>query len=604
MNKIININLAQRIIPMSESAYNALNDYLNILKRYFSKEEGGDEILRDMEDRIGELLQEKIKKGLVYISDADVEEVKTIMGSPEQIVDEAGDEPEQNQQKGDPAEFQGREATDNASGKRLYRSSSESVIGGVCGGLGTYFNIDPAIIRVLFAIITLFWGSGIIIYCLLWILLPEQAMPTLNLKRRWYRNEDHKIIGGVCGGIGAYLNVDPIWPRLVFLLPVLLGTGIGFFADDFFSFSIGGFPAMVLLYLILWASLPKANTLAEKLEMKGKKVDVKNISEAMKQPQSISKANNSGCLHIIIWLLKALLICIGVFVLIILASIAIGLLGALLGIGISSAFILPFSGLILGSGIAKSVLIVALLLIIIIPLYLLIHFLVRLISGHKRSMPRWWATTLVILFVAGVFGLFAVAGTVFMDFKTKYSTTEDLALQPFPNDTLVLSALPEETANNITRNFWNDELKGAVRINFEKSADSNFHLQLVKNARGQNKAQAMANAQKIRFLFQQDQNKLSLPEELDLSRALPFRDQHVTLTIFVPVGQWIYVQNTDDDWWGQHYSYSIYRNHIRYESDDDDDELDEDCYYQMDESGQLIKAGKARSGKEKDTYYY
>lgn len=603
MNKIININLAQRIIPMNESAYNALNDYLDILKRYFGKEEGGDEILHDMEDRIGELLQDKIKKGLVCISDAEVEEVKAIMGSPEQIVDETGGEQEFSQSKETPGSTQQKEQiTENPGSKKLFRSSTESVIGGVCGGLGAYFNIDPAIIRVLFAIITLFWGSGLIIYGLLWILLPEQVTPTLNLKRRWYRNEDHKIIGGVCGGIAAYLNVDAIWPRLVFLLPLLLGTGMGFFADDFFSFSIGGFPAMVLLYLILWASLPKANTLAEKLEMKGKKVDVKNISEAMKQPQPAAKTNNSGCLTVFVWLLKALLICVGVIVLIVLASIAIGLLAALLGIGISSAFLLPFSGLILGSGIAKSVLIVALLLIIFIPLYLLVHFLVRLISGRKKSMPRWWATTLVVLFIAGVFGLFAVAGTVFMDFKNQYSSSEDLPLQPFPNDTLVLSTLPERISNNSSRNFWDDELKGSIRISFEKSVDSNFHIQLTKKARGQNKAQAMANAQKITFTYNQNQNRISIPEELDLSGSLPFRDQQVALTIAVPVGQWIYIQDAEDDWWNKHYSYRIRNNSIRFE--DDDSEFDDNHYYKMDDSGQLIEAGKAGNPKTNNTYYY
>lgn len=602
MNKIININLAQRIIPMNESAYNALNSYLDILKRYFGKEEGGDEILSDMEDRIGELLQEKIKKGQVCISDADVEDVKTIMGSPEQIVDETGGEQEFNQSReASGAASQEEQTAENRGSKKLFRSSSESVIGGVCGGLGAHFNIDPAIVRVAFALITLFWGSGLIIYCLLWILLPEQATPTLNLKRRWYRNEDHKIIGGVCGGIAAYLNVDPIWPRLVFLLPLLLGTGMGFWEHDFFSFSIGGFPAMVLLYLILWASLPKANTLAEKLEMKGKKVDVKNISEAMKQPQPVAKANNSGCLSVFVWTLKALLICVGIFVLIILASIAIGLLAALLGIGISSAFLLPFSGLILGTGIAKSVLIVALLLIIFIPLYLLIHFLVRVISGRKRTMPRWWATTLVALFIAGVFGLFAVAGSVFMDFKTQYSSTEDLPLQPFHNDTLVLSTLPEINNNN-TRNLWDDELKGAIRISFEKSVDSNFHVQLTKKARGQNKAQAMANAQRINFSYIQNQNRISIPEELDLSGSLPFRDQQVALTIAVPVGQWIYIQDAEGDWWNKHYSYRIRNNSIRFE--DDDSEFDDNHYYRMDDRGQLIEAGKARNHKDSDTYYY
>lgn len=604
MNKIININLAQRIIPMNESAYNALNDYLNILKSYFGKEEGGDEILHDMEDRIGELLQEKIKKGQVCISDADVEELKTIMGSPEQIVDETGGEQEFNQSKETQRIAPEQEqTTENIGSKKLFRSSSEKVIGGVCGGLGAYFNIDPAIIRVIFAIITLFWGSGLVIYCVLWILLPEQATPTVNLKRRWYRNEDHKIIGGVCGGIAAYLNVDPIWPRLIFLFPLLLGTSMGFLAHDFFSFSIGGFPAMVLLYLILWASLPKANTLAEKLEMKGKKVDVKNISEAMKQPQPQTKANNSGCLSVFVLLLKIVLICIGVFVLIILASIAIGLLCALLGIGISSAFILPFSGMILGSGIAKSILMVALLLIIFVPLYLLIYLLVRLISGQKKAMPRWWATTLVILFIAGVFGLFAVAGTVFMDFKTKHSITEQLPLQPFSNDTLILSTMPEYIATTNSRDYWDTEFNGRIKINFKKSEDSNFHLQLSKSARGPNTVQAATNAQKITFPFRQNQNQIFIPEELELKRNQPFRDQQARLTIFVPEGQWIYIQDAEDDWWEQHYVYRIRHNRMHY-IDDDREELEEGEYYQMDAFGQLIKTGKSKSSKDKESYYY
>lgn len=92
MNKIININLAGRLIPINEPAYESLSSYIEVLTQYFSKEEGGDEIVHDREDRIGELFQEKIKKGLVSISVKEVEEIKEIMGSPEQIVDEAGSE--------------------------------------------------------------------------------------------------------------------------------------------------------------------------------------------------------------------------------------------------------------------------------------------------------------------------------------------------------------------------------------------------------------------------------------------------------------------------------------------------------------------------------
>lgn len=62
--------------------------------------------------------------------------------------------------------------------RRLYRSEKDKVIAGVAGGLGEYFNIDPTIIRILFVLITLFGGSGIIIYIVLWIILPSESSPS------------------------------------------------------------------------------------------------------------------------------------------------------------------------------------------------------------------------------------------------------------------------------------------------------------------------------------------------------------------------------------------------------------------------------------------
>lgn len=58
---------------------------------------------------------------------------------------------------------------------RLYRSETNRVIAGVCGGLGEYFNIDPTIIRILFVLITLFGGSGILIYIILWLVIPSES---------------------------------------------------------------------------------------------------------------------------------------------------------------------------------------------------------------------------------------------------------------------------------------------------------------------------------------------------------------------------------------------------------------------------------------------
>ncbi len=65
--------------------------------------------------------------------------------------------------------------------KRLYRSRSDKMIGGVCGGLGEYFDVDPTIIRVLWVAVTLFGGAGVIAYLILWVIVPQE--PPANLQQ-------------------------------------------------------------------------------------------------------------------------------------------------------------------------------------------------------------------------------------------------------------------------------------------------------------------------------------------------------------------------------------------------------------------------------------
>ncbi len=64
--------------------------------------------------------------------------------------------------------------------KRIFRSSNDRVLGGVCGGLGEYFEIDPIIFRVLFVVFAVFSGGGIIIYLILWLIIPEEADLTVK----------------------------------------------------------------------------------------------------------------------------------------------------------------------------------------------------------------------------------------------------------------------------------------------------------------------------------------------------------------------------------------------------------------------------------------
>src|SRR5688572_1227934 len=80
MKKIININLSGRVIPIEDAAYESLQKYIESLRRYFASEEGRDEIINDIESRIAELMNDKIKKGQSAISEADIEEIIGAMG--------------------------------------------------------------------------------------------------------------------------------------------------------------------------------------------------------------------------------------------------------------------------------------------------------------------------------------------------------------------------------------------------------------------------------------------------------------------------------------------------------------------------------------------
>jgi len=59
--------------------------------------------------------------------------------------------------------------------KRLYRSRTDRMIGGVCGGLGAYFNVDPSLVRLAFVLLLVFGGSGFLLYVILWVILPEEG---------------------------------------------------------------------------------------------------------------------------------------------------------------------------------------------------------------------------------------------------------------------------------------------------------------------------------------------------------------------------------------------------------------------------------------------
>src|SRR5580698_7732805 len=88
MKKIININFHSRVIPIEESAYEILKQYIESLRKYFANEEGRDEIISDIENRFAELFSDRLKKGATCITDEDVNAIIASMGKPEDFEQE------------------------------------------------------------------------------------------------------------------------------------------------------------------------------------------------------------------------------------------------------------------------------------------------------------------------------------------------------------------------------------------------------------------------------------------------------------------------------------------------------------------------------------
>ncbi|MBS1585592.1 MAG: PspC domain-containing protein [Bacteroidetes bacterium] len=177
MQRIIQINIAGRVIPIEEDAYQVLKDYLTSLERLFSGEEGKDDIIQDIEYRISELFSIRLQNGVSAVDRADVQKVIDTLGPAHELDDNTNAARTSNL----PVPYV-RPANQNrqqsqSSHRRLFRNTNDKVLGGVCSGLANYFDIDPVIVRLVFAILFFGLGIGAIGYIIGWIVIPAPRTP-------------------------------------------------------------------------------------------------------------------------------------------------------------------------------------------------------------------------------------------------------------------------------------------------------------------------------------------------------------------------------------------------------------------------------------------
>ena len=178
MKRTSTISLGGMNFNIDDDAYEMLNQYFIDLSKRFAEDEK-EEILRDIESRMAELFTFKMKDRNV-INVNDVNEVIDVIGHPDQFDDESGNPSEMNSSKGNYSEDKNNEEKRNFTNRsrkeyrKLYRNSTDKIIGGVASGLAAYFDLDPVVMRILFVVLAFAsLGWGILIYLIFLIAMPE-----------------------------------------------------------------------------------------------------------------------------------------------------------------------------------------------------------------------------------------------------------------------------------------------------------------------------------------------------------------------------------------------------------------------------------------------
>lgn len=203
MNKTISINLGGFFFHIDEDAYQKLSRYFDAVKRSLSAD-GRDEIMKDIESRIAELFQERIQNEKQVIGLVEIDTVIGIMGQPEdyKIDDEK-------------STYQSSSSSSTNfyyPSKRLYRDKENGMLGGVMAGLGHYLGIDTLWLRIIMVILFFGFGTGLFVYIVLWILVPEAVTTTQKLEMKGepitISNIEKKVKEGFDDITSKFSNID------------------------------------------------------------------------------------------------------------------------------------------------------------------------------------------------------------------------------------------------------------------------------------------------------------------------------------------------------------------------------------------------------------
>lgn len=374
-------------------------------------------------------------------------------------------------------------------------------------------------------------------------------------KKRLYRDAENRVLGGVCSGMSAYFNIDPVFLRILFVALIFLGVGVS-----------------AIIYLILWVVVPKARTTAQRLEMKGEEATIQNIkksvqeemtevkksfaenegSEIINQSKSAGIKVAKGFGRVLAVVFGSIFIVAGFFGLIFfLISVALG--STVLHTSISG--INPdvdFSGM-LGFMVSPGTVSLAILLMVLvvgIPLLAILFVGTKMVFSYKTnnkaiglgSFGIWLlAVVSMVALVVGQVGNFSQANSS--------STAKSLNIPSAKTLYVELNNFPEVTdeANtkfndfNLIKVNGNLVLSGHPELKVESTTANDFSIVVNKQARGKNSADVQKNLGSIVYNCTSKDSTLYLDRFFTLENQAKWRKQEVAVTIKIPVGKQVHL---------------------------------------------------------------
>lgn len=537
MEKVFQIHLGGMLFTIEEQAYQHLKTYLDKMHHHFANHT---DVVQDIEGRMAELFSQKLSNGRSTLFLADVVEVTAIMGNIDQM-DEHGEvhaKPEPSTHLNMPGH------------RKLRRNPMDQSLGGVCSGIASFFDVDPVLVRVLFVILLVVYGSGILLYLILWVVLPEakgdeaefMKVQRQNKTKRLFRDADNRVIGGVSAGLSSYFGLDRAWIRLAFVISVFL-FGTGFW-----------------LYIVLWIIVPKAISATDKLLMRGEPIDIYSIEKEVKYGVGTNKVNSFAQhgSNVIGKIIRGFLKIVAGFLALVLFAMVVGISVAMVAVFFNLgqthflneliAFTVQNASIVWSAKIGV-------MLVLVSPLIGLLLIVVRAMF-KLQFINKNWAITLVSTFLIGV-GFLLYAG---ISFGTSISNTEskfELQKVAAP-DTLYLEGveIPYSEENSIENDgelVFKD--KGVLMgknefyleiddVKLKQSKTDSLVLKIVRRANGKDKEDANNKIEMISYHPTIIGNKIIIPNYFSLAKDKQFSWQEVDVTLWVPEGKIIHIDAT------------------------------------------------------------